>query len=106
METKGWKVKVALDDEDCDVMLDCGVELDDTPLFLPRIGEVVWIDDNVDSALVEKVRSCYATHECKDCPFRFGEYFDVCDYIYVKDIVHEMDSKVVRLELSNKRAED
>lgn len=111
--TTDWKIELCL--HKCDTMYDDMVrEGNGVAVELPTIpekGDVVWPDDKACEELNEKVRNCWKRNHCKDCPYSYGlrtsvKDIDTVDYIHVVSKIFNMDTKTVKLGLSNSLDED
>ena len=101
MKTDDWKIEFAVDDVDCDEICEHGVVVEDGLPSVPRIGEVVWVTEEIEDKLDEVVKTCWRKHKCENCPFM--PHPSTIDYIYVKNVIYKMNDKFVKVVLSNDR---
>ena len=108
-----WKIELCL--HKCDTMYDDMVrEGNGVAVELPTIpekGDVVWPDDKAVEELDSKVRDCWKRNHCKDCPYIYGRQESVNDigtddYIWVVSRIFDMNTKTVKLGLSDGIEED
>lgn len=96
MIPKGWKIKVGIEDERCDVFYEPFEEYG-LP-FIPRVGEILWTSERYDSILKSKVDECYGENKCPDCPFKDS---GIAGYVYVSEVKYDVDKKEVTIIQSN-----
>lgn len=110
---KEWKVKFFL--KGCDTMygygLDSGENTEVDMPFIPRNGDVVWLPERCDDELKMHVVKCWEEKKCEDCPFMYCggksvDNIDTGDYIFVEDIIYNIDTKEVLIALSDGPQED
>ena len=111
--TTDWKIELCL--HDCDTMYDKMIhDNEGVPVEIPYIptkGDVVWPDDKASNELTEKVKSCWKVNHCKTCPYIYGSKesvkdIDTCDNIFVVSRIFDMDTKTVKIGLSDGIEED
>lgn len=106
-----WKICLTLDNDSCTGEI-FEKECEEHPLpFLPHVGDVLWPSADCTERLTNVVKECWRKKRCRWCPYIYcaqesEDDIDVQDYIYVRQVCHDVDNKVVRILLDNERHND
>ena len=80
------------DDRGDDVGID--MELD----IIPRVGEIVHMNYDLEAEFAEKAEKNEWFNQIRS---KLTGKIDICEYVFVKNVFHDYNANLIRIELSN-----
>lgn len=89
---KDWKITVELDE--CNTPFGKFEDYPEIDIpFVPKIGERLWLSNELEKRITDMINKCYDTSKCEKCPFMLLWGADISDFTFVSHVLHVIENR-------------